>query len=112
MYVSEIGSNTKVIDGKHSVKARLVARGFEEIQNFRTDSPTCSKEGLRIALSIIASNSWTLNSLDTKTAFLQGKQINRVCSTTTRSKHSLLLNLLLKTVYGLTDVVVVAGTSN
>ena len=60
----------KVIEGKPSVKARLVAREFEEIQNFRTDSPTCSKERLRIALMIIAANEWSLNSLDVKTAFL------------------------------------------
>ena len=45
----------KFIDGKPSVKARLVARGFEETQDFRTDSPTCSKEGLRLSLTIIAS---------------------------------------------------------
>ena len=51
----------KVIDGKPSVKARLVARGFEE---------------LRLTLTIIASRDWTLNSLDVKTAFLQGKEIS------------------------------------
>ena len=67
----------KVIDGKQSVKACLCARGFEETQDFRTDSPTCTRESICIALALIASNSWTLNSIDIKTAFLQGKQINR-----------------------------------
>ena len=37
-------------------KARLCERGFQEEQNFRTDSPTCSKEGLRVALTTIASH--------------------------------------------------------
>ena len=32
----------KIIDGKYALKARLCARGFEEEQFFRTDSPTCS----------------------------------------------------------------------
>ena len=58
-------------------KARLSARGFQEEQNFRTDSPTCSKEGLRVALNTIASHKWKLNSIDVKTAFLQGKNIER-----------------------------------
>ena len=51
----------EVIDGKQSVKARLCARGFEETQDFRTDSPTCTRESIHIALALIASNSWTLN---------------------------------------------------
>ena len=67
----------KIIDGKLGTKARLCARGFEELQNFRTNSPTCSREGIRIALSTIASNKWKLNSIDVKTAFLQGKPIER-----------------------------------
>ena len=68
----------KIVDGRTITKARLCARGFEEEQNFRTDSPTCSREGIRLALSTIVSHSWTLNSLDVKTAFLQGKPIERL----------------------------------
>ena len=34
-------------DGKSIIKARLVARGFEEdTVDLRTDSPTCSKEAV------------------------------------------------------------------
>ena len=66
----------KTIDGTPSVKARLCARGFEEEQQFRTDSPTVSREGNRLLLVIITSKGWTLNSLGIKTAFLQGKPIN------------------------------------
>ena len=36
----------KVFDGKLGVKARLCCRGFEEEKSFRTDSPTCSREGV------------------------------------------------------------------
>ncbi len=60
------------------VKARLCARGFEEQQDFRTDSPTCKRESVRIVLSVIASNKWMLNSIDIKRAFLQGNAIDRV----------------------------------
>jgi transposase InsO family protein len=66
-------------NGKSFVKARLVARGFEdeEASQIRTDSPTCSKEGLRIALMIIQANHWVCNSLDFKTAFLQSNPFSR-----------------------------------
>ena len=67
----------KVVHEKKIIKARLCARGFEEEQNFRTDSHTCSREGLRLSCCIISPNQWTLNSLDVKTAFLQGKTIER-----------------------------------
>ena len=36
-------------------KARLVAPGFEEIDNIRKDSPTCCKENFRITSMIIVS---------------------------------------------------------
>ena len=56
----------------------LVARGLEEQEvNLKTDSLTCSREGLRIVLSIIASNSWKCRSIDIKVAFLEGSQIER-----------------------------------
>ena len=46
-------------------------------QDFRIDSPTCTREGVRLALSIIASMSWKLNLIDVKTAFLQGSSLQR-----------------------------------
>ena len=46
--------------------------------NIRNDSPTCSKEGLRIALAIMASNHWMYKSMDIKTAFLPSKELNRL----------------------------------
>ena len=59
--------------GEHNqlVKARLVARGFEETCNIKTDSPTVTKKVISILLSLAASNNWTIDSLDVTSAFLQ-----------------------------------------
>ena len=68
----------KVTDsGERKIKARLVARGFEDTDVTDKDSPTCSREALRIIFVIISSNSWECNSIDVKAAFLQGKYIER-----------------------------------
>ena len=46
-------------DGKSIIKGRLAARGFEEQKNDTSmnDSPTCSKEVLRVSLTIFLSQS-------------------------------------------------------
>ena len=67
----------KVAKGEKLVKAKLCAQVFEEEQHFRTDSPTYCKEGLCLTCCIISSNRWSLNSLDVKTAFLQGRLIEQ-----------------------------------
>ena len=60
----------KIRGGQVTYKARLVARGFEEdSQGLKTDSPTCSKESLRLLLAIVSSRGWKLHSLDVKSAF-------------------------------------------
>ena len=64
-------------EGNTFCKARLCVRGFEEEQDFRTDSPTCSREGVRLFLSTTVSNNWTIHSIDVKGAFLQGKELDR-----------------------------------
>ena len=46
----------KLVDGKCSTKARLCARGFQEVESFKTESPTCSSESVRVAINLIASN--------------------------------------------------------
>ena len=111
--VEDIGQETmsvtwvirpKMIDGVSSVKARLCARGFEEEQLFRTDSPMASREGNRIVLTLVASSGWTLNSLDVKTAFLQGRQIDRdIYIRPPKEAKTTMLWKLKKTVYGLAD---------
>ena len=78
---------SKIIDNKPGIKARLCARGFEEESNFRTDSPTCSREGVRIAFSLITSKKWPVKSIDVKTAFLQGKNLERNVLVQNKNMH-------------------------
>ena len=85
-------------------KARLCVRGFEEDLNFRTDSPTCSREGIRLFFAATAANGWQLHSLDVKGAFLQGKEIDReVFLKPPKEANTNKLWLLVKCAYGLAD---------
>lgn len=59
------------------IKARLVARGFEEHLSCAVDSPTVGKPCVRMVLAIAASKKWVIKSTDIKSAFLQGHQIER-----------------------------------
>ena len=94
----------KVIDGKDSMKARLVLRGYEEEVDFRTDSPTCTFESVRLVMAIAATKGWELNSADFKTAFLQGNEICRdVFIRPPKEAGTDKLWKLNKTVYGLND---------
>ena len=96
----------KLIDGQWKIKARLVARGFEEDPTqFRTDSPTCMRETLKIAFAVIASKKWLINSIDIKAAFLQGKEIERKVFLRPPKEANCheKLWLLKKVVYGLSD---------
>ena len=68
----------KVKGGVLQLKARLVARGFEEDKShFRTDSPTCYKDSLRLLLTVLSSKGWQMKSMDVKRAYLQGNKIQR-----------------------------------
>ena len=68
-----VGVNRKTIDDSTVVKARLVARGFEETAtNIRTDSPTVCKENICLVATIVAANNWKIHSFDVKAVFLQG----------------------------------------
>ena len=40
-------------------------------------SPTCTKESMRLILTLLACNKWPCNAIDIKSAFLQEKQIER-----------------------------------
>ena len=92
--------------GDNITKARLVIRGYEEQDSeIRSDSPTCSKDNIRLALGIAAGNEWVVHSLDVKAAFLQGKAIERevyVKPPKEFRKDSVLWRLN-KVVYGLCD---------
>ena len=82
-----------------------MSRFEENSRNLRIDSPTCSREGLRLLFSIAAIKSWKINSIDITSAFLQGGPINReiylrppsdICSKDTVWK-------LKRCIYGLND---------
>ena len=49
----------KYINGELNVEAWLVGKGFQEDNSdILSDSPTCSKESMRLVLNIIASSKW------------------------------------------------------
>ena len=94
------------IDNKGNTfcKARLCVRGFEEEQDFRTDSPTCSREGIRLFFATTSANNWKLHSMDVKGAFLQGKEIDReVIIRPPKEAQTSKLWKLVKCAYGLAD---------
>ena len=73
-------SSTWVLTHKAGkIKARLVARGFEEgdQESIRKDSPTLEKSSLRVILMIAAMKKWSIKTTDVKSAFLQGSDLTR-----------------------------------
>ena len=95
----------KMVADKNVVKARLVARGFEEdVSHIRTDSPTVSKENIRLVSTVAVAHKWKIHSIDVKAAFLQGFDIDREVYIVPPSEaNTKLLWKLNKTVYGLSD---------
>ena len=86
------------------MKARLVLRGYEEEVDFRTDSPTCMIESVRVLMALAATKGWEIHSADFKTAFLQGDVISRdVFIRPPKEACTNKLWRLNKTVYGLND---------
>lgn len=73
----KISTRWVITENKGNVKARLVARGYEEMSNIQSDSPTVAKTVMRILLSVAASKNWSLAATDITAAFLQGREIER-----------------------------------
>jgi len=91
-------------NGVQYCKARLCVRGFEEEQHYRTDSPTCSREGIRLFLTTAAARKWKIHSMDVKGAFLQGKELDRqVIIRPPKEAGTQKLWKLQKCAYGLAD---------
>jgi hypothetical protein len=88
-------------------KARLVARGFEEIRrdDLQKDSPTCGSDSLRLILTIMAQRQWQIHTMDIKTAFLQGSEIDReiYVRPPPEADQKGIVWQLRKCVYGLSD---------
>ena len=77
-----IGSRWVVMENKKHdgqkllTKARLVARGFQETLKPLSDSPTVSKESLKISMAIAANSDFKLASVDIRAAFLQSRTLD------------------------------------
>ena len=85
-------------------KARLCARGFEELQDFPTDSPCCSRIGVRTIFALVVSQNWNISSIDVKAAFLQGRKIERIVHLSPpKEANTSKVWKLQKCVYGLVD---------
>lgn len=71
-----MGKNTS--DGSKK-KARLVARGFEDVEknSIQSDSPTCAKESLWLLFAVSARNKWEIQPMDIKTALFLSSQFER-----------------------------------
>ena len=68
------------VDGKNQpLKARLCIRGDLEPgkNSLRSDSPTAGKDSLKIALAIAANEGFNVKNVDIKSAYLQGKDLDR-----------------------------------
>ena len=90
--------------GHLELEARLCARGCEDIEDVPTDSPTCERDNVRILLSIAASFGWEIHSIDFKSAYLQGEDLDReIFLKPPKEANSLKLWRLNKCVYGIND---------
>ena len=90
------------------VKARLVVKGFQEEcdQDIEVEAPTVFKSTLKVVLTMVAQHDWEITTIDIKSAFLQGNNIERnvyVIPPKEAGVGSDRLWRLRKTVYGLND---------
>ena len=60
-----------------SIKARFVTKGFQEEFLHPSDSPTSSRETIKIFLAIAGNEQWAIESSDVRSAFLQSEIIDR-----------------------------------
>ena len=90
--------------GKLDLKARLCARGCEDVEDVPTDSPTCERDNVRLLLSIAASFNWSIHSIDFKSAYLQGEDLCRdIFLVPPKEAGTDKLWKLKKCVYGISD---------
>ena len=87
------------------VKARIVARGFEEGEMDLVDAPTVDKTSLRTILTLATMKNWKCSSLDVKSAFLQSHKLKRdvYLSPPKDIREKGILWKIKKPIYGLKD---------
>ena len=62
---------------KTACKARLVARGFQEAEKPPSDSPTTSRDSVKIFMAVSANKGFQLRAIDIRAAFLQAEPLKR-----------------------------------
>ena len=63
---------------KEEYKARLVARGFQELEKPQADSPTAQRESFKLFMALCSiCDVESLKSVDIKAAFLQAEDLDR-----------------------------------
>ena len=72
-----ISTTWVLTDKEGQIKARLVARGFEESETVERDSPTVAKSTMRLLITTAMSKGWSIKSSGIKSAFLRGKEIQQ-----------------------------------
>ena len=94
---------TRKSDG--SVKARLVVRGFEELEYPQSDSPTASNNLLKLFFALAANELMKIKSMDVTSAFLQGEPLKRkvYMEPPVERQQEGIIWKLNKSVYGLYD---------
>ena len=100
-----LGSRWVVQDRHGKVKARFVVKGCQEKSEPRSDSPTASKDSLKLFLTIAANEEFGLKTLDVTSAFLQGYPLDRdvfIKPPVERFKEGIVWKLK-KSCYGLYD---------
>ena len=87
-----------------SIKARLVIKGFQEDYH-QSDSPTVSRDSLKVFCSVAANQQWDIEGSDVSAAFLQSEKLDRnvFIKPPPQRKKSGYIWKLLKPAYGLTD---------
>ena len=95
----------KVMQGIPSIKAGLHTKRFQKDQHFRTTLFTCSRESMRLTLSLISPMGWSLQSIDIKATSVQGKQIDRTIFIQHQKKQTPRKSRgLRKCIYGLAEI--------
>ena len=95
-------------DGQKSkIKARIVAKGFQEAEKPQSDSPTVSRESLKMFVAIAANENFKICSMDITGAFLQADKLDRDVflkpPLDIRKERPGILWKLVKPLYGLDD---------
>ena len=90
---------------KQNIKARLVARGFQEVNKPQSDAPAAHRESFKLFMAVAAQENFEITSLDIRAAFLQAKTLDRPVFVRPPKdiKREGIVWKLLKPLYGLDD---------